>query len=223
MQTQMLPTVIPKMVSRNLPPARLPMNYELAKLAIAECDRIDECKDWADKSAALASYAKQVKDSSMQDAARRIMLRAKIRIGELLSEIPIARGVVGARTRGKEAKDAGLTAAQGYQYVSMANVPKARREVLIEQSPPVTERDLAHIGRSKRIASNRGVSEAYTVLGGDSESGFMGFKAWMRKHPAALWGPQVKSDEAEKIRGWFREIYEYLDELDQAMPQKHEF
>lgn len=30
--------------------AQLPARYESAKAAIAECDRVDECKDWADKS-----------------------------------------------------------------------------------------------------------------------------------------------------------------------------
>jgi hypothetical protein len=29
-----------------------------------ECSRIDECKDWADRAAALASYAKQADDET---------------------------------------------------------------------------------------------------------------------------------------------------------------
>ena len=39
--------------------ARLPRTYEAARAALAECQQLDECKDWADKAAALASYAKQ--------------------------------------------------------------------------------------------------------------------------------------------------------------------
>ncbi len=45
--------------------ARLPSSYEAAKRALAQCDAIDECKDWADKMAALASYARQAKDEDL--------------------------------------------------------------------------------------------------------------------------------------------------------------
>lgn len=33
------------------------MAYESAKHALEECDRVDECQSWANKAAALASYA----------------------------------------------------------------------------------------------------------------------------------------------------------------------
>ncbi len=42
-----------------IPDARLPRTYEAAKAALSECQQVDECKDWADKAAALASYARQ--------------------------------------------------------------------------------------------------------------------------------------------------------------------
>jgi hypothetical protein len=47
-----------------------------AKVAISECAHIDECKDWADKSEALASYAKQAKDDELRNMAERIQARA---------------------------------------------------------------------------------------------------------------------------------------------------
>src|SRR4051794_38678196 len=64
--------------------ARLPENYEAAKRAIAECERLDECNDWADKAAAIASYARQADDTELEDYAMRIRLRAQRRLGELL-------------------------------------------------------------------------------------------------------------------------------------------
>ena len=42
--------------------ARLPVAYEQAKVALAACAKIDECRDWADRAKALASYAKQADD-----------------------------------------------------------------------------------------------------------------------------------------------------------------
>ena len=50
--------------------ARLPEGYETAKRALAACADIDECKDWADRAAALASYAKQAKDTTLAKTPR---------------------------------------------------------------------------------------------------------------------------------------------------------
>jgi len=71
--------------------AKLPESYERAKTALATCNRIDECKDWADKAAALASYAKQADDKSLFELATRIASRAVRRCGELLEPFD-ARG-----------------------------------------------------------------------------------------------------------------------------------
>ena len=67
--------------------AQLPAAYSVAKKALAECEKIDECKDWADKAAALGSYARQSKDESLFKLATRIQARAIRRCGELLKEI----------------------------------------------------------------------------------------------------------------------------------------
>ncbi len=55
------PTLPPEIVSL-VNTARLPRSYEEAKKAIAECARLDECAEWADKAAAIASYARQADD-----------------------------------------------------------------------------------------------------------------------------------------------------------------
>jgi hypothetical protein len=46
--------------------AQLPESYEAAKRAIAKCARLDECSEWADKAAAIASYARQADDVELQ-------------------------------------------------------------------------------------------------------------------------------------------------------------
>ena len=58
-----LPAQLPSIAN-----AQLPEKYEAAKTALAECARIDECKDWADKAHAMASYAKQADDDSLHKA-----------------------------------------------------------------------------------------------------------------------------------------------------------
>src|SRR5262245_28680167 len=89
--------------------ARLPETYERAKQALAECSRIDEYKDWADKAEALASYAKQAKDDGLRRLADRIQARAIRRCGELLRQFD-ARG--GDRSKSKPA----LTSARSGLY-----------------------------------------------------------------------------------------------------------
>jgi hypothetical protein len=67
--------------------ASLPTNYQEAKTALAECVRVDECKSWADKAAALASYAKQADDERLLSYAKRIKVRAIDRMGELIEAV----------------------------------------------------------------------------------------------------------------------------------------
>ena len=78
--------------------ARLPAAYEAAKTALANCASIDECQSWANKAAALASYARQADDDTLQKQATRIQSRAVRRCGELLKEFD-GRG--GDRSKGE--------------------------------------------------------------------------------------------------------------------------
>ena len=45
--------------------AQLPRTYEAAKRALSECSEVDECKDWADKAAALATLIQFLKNSAL--------------------------------------------------------------------------------------------------------------------------------------------------------------
>ena len=70
----------------NVANARLPETYENAKIALATCNRIDECQKWANKAEALASYAKMADDDTLRKLAVRIQVRAVNRCGELLKQ-----------------------------------------------------------------------------------------------------------------------------------------
>jgi len=145
-----IPAPIPKPES-----APLPAKYEAARLAIAECERIDECKTWADKAAALASYAKQAKDDSLRQMAVRIQARAERRAGELLRQINPGHGArdgkrrdgtVPPLTRGQAAKDAGLSERQRKTALRIANIPISEFERQIESERPPTVSHLAAQG-----------------------------------------------------------------------------
>ena len=137
--------------------ARLPETYESAKQALAECSRIDECKDWADKSQALASYAKQVGDDTLHKFARRIQLRAMRRMGELIKTFRSNGGrpkktmddaVPSFPGSQKEAAEqAGMSERQTKAAVRSSNVPEEDFEAAVESDDPPTMTKLAHMHR----------------------------------------------------------------------------
>jgi hypothetical protein len=88
--------------------AKLPINYEAARKAIQECVRIDECLDWADRAAALASYAKQAEDEQLLKHSQRIKARAISRCSELLREHQAAPGARTDQPRGDAPPGPGL-------------------------------------------------------------------------------------------------------------------
>lgn len=141
--------------------ARLPASYEAAKQALAQCEALDECKDWADKAAALASYARQAEDVELERKAARIRARAMRRAGELLKQIEPGQGardgkrVDGADsplTRTEVAREAGMSERQQVTAIRIANVPAAEFEKAVESPTPPTITTLAQQGVQKREA-----------------------------------------------------------------------
>ncbi len=139
--------------------ARLPQNYEAAKEALAQCQHVDECKEWADKAAALASYAKQSQDDEMERWAQRIRARAIRRTGELLKQIETAQGqrtdlqlpaLEGEKlSRSDAAKSVGLSPKQTRTAVNIASIPEDDFEAQVESPKPPTLTALAQQGIQK--------------------------------------------------------------------------
>lgn len=142
--------------------ARLPQAYEAAKLALANCESMDECKGWSDKAAALASYAKQAGDDELMKRAVRIRDRAIRRCGELLkqfddrgrpSEISEGDHTISQR---EAAAQAGLSKHQQVTAVRVANVPHDDFEAMVESDTPPTVTKLANIGKVSRPIIDHG-------------------------------------------------------------------
>lgn len=144
----------------NIDEAQLPQVYEAAHTALAECEQIDECKDWADKAAAMASYAKQAKDDSLMKMAMRINARAWERAGSILEQITPQKGgdrrsdqkavAVPLVTRKSIAKEAGLSERQAKTALRIAAVPKEEFDRQVESDNPPTVSNLAEQGTKKR-------------------------------------------------------------------------
>lgn len=140
----------------NISSARLPATYMQAKAALANCARIDECMDWADKAAALASYAKQADDDEMMKMAVRVRDRAIRRAGELLKQVVPKKGAnqnisaagdTKVLTRKEAAEQAGMSKRQQVTAVRVASIPEAEFERQVESRNPPTVSKLAEQGK----------------------------------------------------------------------------
>jgi hypothetical protein len=146
--------------------ARLPATYEQAKIALAQCSRIDECQEWANKAEALASYARQADDETLFRFAKRIQGRAVRRSGELLKEIngkgnnQHSRGTPTKLTQREAAEQAGLSKDQQVTAVRVANVPAEQFDAAVESDKPPTVTALAEMGKQSRPAPAAGPSAA---------------------------------------------------------------
>jgi hypothetical protein len=112
-----------------------PVNYEAARQALAECVLVDECKEWKDRAAAIASYAAQKRDKSLLDKATRIRARATRRLGELLEQVPR-----------EKRRDLGVTASERAQAKAVASVPHKKFEAHVERTPPTPISKLQRMG-----------------------------------------------------------------------------
>jgi hypothetical protein len=133
---------------------QLPTNYIAAKTAIAECARVDECKEWRDKALALAAYYRMSEDRTMYDAANRIGARAMRRAGELALQIEedkggrvgriIASGGAPTSNLGRFATtaEAGFSKDQTVTAIKLARMPKEEFERRVEATPAPTITDL---------------------------------------------------------------------------------
>jgi len=152
--------------------ATLPAVYESAKTALANCERIDECQQWADKSRALASYAKQAEDATLMNHAMRIQARAIRRAGELLEAVesgapgPKSELTIGGDSqlnRREVADQAGMSERQQYTAQRVARVESQEFEQQVESNTPPTITALAEQGkRTAHVSHNSGENEWYT-------------------------------------------------------------
>lgn len=191
--------------------ARLPQTYENAKTALSNCASIDECQDWADKAAALASYAKMAEDDELMNMALRIRSRAIRRAGELLKQIEPApnQHVAGAgahTSRADAARDAGMSKHQQVQAIRVANVPLPVFERQVEGAKPPTITALAQQGKKEMPTPPPGFSKATQALGAVED-----FAEFCRTHDPLFVAGGVLPFEAAQARENVAVVDAWLD------------
>ncbi|WP_049735570.1 hypothetical protein [Rhizobium ecuadorense] len=209
--------------------ARLPVAYERATQAIAECDRIDECKSWSDKAAALASYARQADDKTLENYAMRIRSRAIKRAGELLKEFD-DRGrpaknsddAVTNISQREAAKAAGMSERQKVTAIRVANVPTEEFERQVESDAPPTITQLAEQGKKaapQQPPQPPGFADATKLIGElERLSAFLADKT-----PGFILGAMKQFEivdaraNATTVSGWFQKFIDQSREHDHAL------
>lgn len=210
--------------------ARLPVSYEAAQKALAECSRVDECKDWSDKAAALASYARQANDNTLHNLALRIQARAQRRMGELLKQIPSGQGAnltaagrAGAVPICREsvARDAGLSDRQRKTALRVASVPEPAFTAAVESPQPPTVTALAAMGTSSRPAApERDVRPADPATESRAFGMLRDLAAFCATHDAA--GIAIACRDPDAARGHVEEIDRWLDRFVTRLPHAEE-
>lgn len=175
-----------------------------ASRAIAECSRIDECKSWSDKAAALASYARQAKDRSLLVMAERIRARAVRRCGELLRQVPSGQGSRnqygelrdGTVTRRGAAQEAGLSERQRVTALRVAGVPGTEFEALLDRGSPPTVTQLAELGKEVRPPQRPSVPRPDPLRAARARRMFLSIRDFCHQNdPAELAASFTKEDE----------------------------
>lgn len=204
--------------------ARLPVAYEQAKAALIRCNNIDECVEWSDKAMALASYAKQADDETLERTATRIRARAVRRCGELLKQTD-GRGGDRSKTGGTHgsglsisqralAAQAGLSEHQQLQSVRVANVPEETFERAVEGEEKVTVTKLASMGKQTRqpVADHLQGRDPHQFSAATHTMGAMRrFAEKCAEHDAAFIAAGVLPSETAEARRLVASIDAWLD------------
>ena len=203
--------------------ARLPLKYEAAKTALAECASIDECFDWANKADAMAAYARMSEDDTLRKQCDRIQARALRRCGELLKEYnsPGARtdlepndGGDGGLTQGQAAKDAGMSERQQVTAVRVANVPDADFETQVESDSPPTVTALAEQGKKTRnLVDLQGRAPEEYSMATSAQAHLRDFAKFAGKTDPAVVARGTKPHEVDQIIKHIAVLDGWLDVL----------
>lgn len=212
-----------------------PERYAEARAALARCAKIDEVKEWQNRAAALAAYARQARDKHLLVMAVRIKLRAMRRMGELLREYPADDGDRPGRpgrwdrrgrrarisTRAAIAQQTGISADEQKDALRIASLAAAAFEEAVEAvHPPSPRRLLEDMRRPLPPPDLDGrdpdAFQASTYGQGRLEA----FAAFTTETPAAIVAAGALAYEYARIREHAATVTAWLAALAAALPEE---
>lgn len=192
----------------------VPVVYEEAIKALAECLSLDDAKLWSDKADALAAWAKIYHDDKVDRQARALKLHAYRRMGQLAIELSPQKRKGGAGNNGTSSIRAygsqkmlmanGLNHAKATAATKLANMPQGKFDGLLKEKKPVSPTSVLTL-RSE----NRWVSFSYPV--------WAGFLARCRNNDPREIATHVHTRDRESIRKSAIEMRDWLDEFERHL------
>lgn len=191
----------------------VPVVYEDAVKALAECLSLDEAKHWDNKADALAAWAKIYRDDKVTRQAKALKLHAYRRLGELAREVrPQKFGYRSdGRFSGKKNGPASLLKENGFSETHTAAIgyvsrlPKDKFEELTSKDKPPSP---VAVWRSQ-FTSN----QWFNVRASASS-----LRTFCRKTKASDAASQINNPkEVETARALALELIEWLDEFERHL------
>lgn len=196
----------------------VPVEYEAACKALAECVDLDESKCWADKADALAAWAKIYHDDKVAVTSKRLKLKAYRRMGEIAAELrprKILRGQDG-RSLGNApgpvtllVEKGGLTKGAAENARRLARMPLAKFDEIVNLAIPP----------GPNLAGKMSGSSDIWQLLTQSNMGLMKFRSFCRGNQAKALARGLYLNEATAARSAVLEVQEWLDEFEQHLPK----
>lgn len=187
----------------------VPVEYETAVKALAECITLDEAKYWDNKADALAAWAKIYRSSEAERKAKLLKLHAYKRMGELAAEIrPHIRTAQGMKPGASSLLiEHGLTKSQATQARHLALHPEVLAKEIERPNPRSPSR--LHKAWSSQSDPDWGA-----IRGCMSELSAKTFDKDPEVLARMLEGPAINSARLLAIR-----LGEWLDAFEQALPK----
>jgi len=191
----------------------VPVEYETAVNALAECINLDEAKHWADKADALAAWAKIYRNDEAGIKSRQLKLHAYRRMGEIAKELRPVKNTGRGSSPGPRSllREQGLSEDQVIAAAHLSKLPKDEFTKLIDAPKPPSP-TLAR--RASSSFSNSTENWKAFVMSGQSASAFRGF---CRNHPARALAQGLSPDEKKKALEYIREISDWIDEFERHL------
>ncbi len=190
----------------------VPLEYEAAVKALAECTSLDESKYWRDKADALAAWAKIHHSNEILRKAKALKLHAFRRMGELSAEInprkPAKRGRGSIPGSGPRLllKRHGLSEAEADAARMLARLPEGRFQRLLKR--PIAPTTLRYL-RQEDSAGWHEIARAA-----------MSLRSVLRRHTPAKALQILSAEQRTHAQEMMVELAEWLDEFNQRLEQK---